>query len=75
MQQEDLETTLNSKLSFSVIRQMSQTHSLTGCLAFLTISPFFCVSIWTFFTVFHLEFEKEAIYDGFMAHFCVLEGF
>ena len=31
-----------------------------------------CESTWTFFTVFHLEFDKEAISDGLKAHSRVL---
>ena len=42
-------------------------------LAFSTISPLF-VDRFGFLRVCHLGFDKEAIYDGFMAHSIFLGG-
>ena len=51
---------------------MSQTHSLTGRLAILALSPLFMVRFGRSSRFFYLEFDKETISDGFMAHFRVL---
>ena len=48
---------------------MSQTHlSFTGRLAVPAISPLFVVRFGRSLRFNHLKFDKEAIFDGFMAH-------
>ncbi len=47
---------------------MSQTHSLTGRLAVSAISPLFVIRFLRSLRVCHLEYVKEAILVGFMAH-------
>ena len=46
---------------------MSQTHSLTGRLAASAISPIFVVRFGGVLRIFHVEIDKEVIYDGIMA--------
>ena len=51
---------------------MSQTHSLTGRLAISAISPLFVNRNERSLRFCNLEFDEEAISDGFMAHSRVL---
>ncbi len=54
----------------------SQTHSLKGNVKFRCLGHISIVrgSIWTFLKFCHLEFDKEDIADGFMAHSRVFRG-
>ena len=53
---------------------MSQTPSSTGRLSVLAISPLFVDRLGRSLRIYHLEFNKEATSDGFMAHFHVSGG-
>ena len=48
------------------------TDSLTGRLAVSAISPLFVDGFGRSLRSFHQEFDKEAIFDGFIAHSLVL---
>ncbi len=57
------------KVSFSIIRYMLQTQSLTHkCLAFSSLTPLFVDRFGRSLGFCHPEVDKEAISDGFMAH-------
>ena len=47
---------------------MSQTHSLTGRFAVSAISALFVIRLGRFLRFCHIEFDKEAISDVFVAH-------
>ncbi len=53
---------------------MSLTHSLTRRLAVSAISPLFVVRFDRSILFYYVEFEKEAINNGFIAHSSVLRG-
>ncbi len=53
----------------------SLSHSLTGRLAFSSISQLFVDRNGRSLHFCHKEFDKEAISDGFMTHFCVFRSF
>ncbi len=52
------------KLSFIIIRYMSQTHSLASRLALSTIYPLFVDRFGRSLRFLYIEFDKEAMYDG-----------
>ncbi len=53
---------------------MSQTHSLTALFAVSAISLLFVDRFGRSFRLCHLEFDKIAMYDSFMAHSHVFRG-